>query len=100
MSSPVHANNENKDILVLGEGPTQGLDDSTISAEAKYSINFTQSGKKTMLTLYCNGINSFLFVNAVKMYQFKAKTSELKPYSLCQDNISEDFAIDNMQKTG
>ena len=45
MSSPVHANNENKDILVLGEGPTQGLNDSKISAEAKYSINFTQSGK-------------------------------------------------------
>ena len=46
MSSLVHANNENKDILVLGEGPTQGLNYSTISAEAKYSINFTQSGKK------------------------------------------------------
>ena len=45
MSSLVHANNENKDILVLGEGPTQGLNDSKISAEAKYSINFTQSGK-------------------------------------------------------
>ena len=53
-----------------------------------------------MPTLYYNGINSFLFVNAVKMYQFKAKTSEVKPYSLCQDNISEDFANDNMQKTG
>ena len=46
MSSPVRANNENKDILVLGEGPTQGLNDNTISAEAKYSINFAQSGKK------------------------------------------------------
>ena len=46
MSSLVHANNENKDILVLGEGPTQGLNDNTISAEAKYSINFAQSGKK------------------------------------------------------
>ena len=45
MSSLVHDNNENKDILVLGEGPTQGLNDSKISAEAKYSINFTQSGK-------------------------------------------------------
>ena len=46
MSSLVHDNNENKDILVLGEGPTQGLNDNTISAEAKYSINFAQSGKK------------------------------------------------------
>ena len=24
-----------------------------------------------------------LFVNTVKMYQFKAKNSEIKPYSLC-----------------
>ena len=45
MSSAVHVNNENKYILVLGQGPTQGLNDSKISAEAKYSINFTQSGK-------------------------------------------------------
>ena len=26
MSSSVHIDNENKDILSLGEGPTQGLD--------------------------------------------------------------------------
>ena len=26
MSSSVHINNNNKDILILGEGPTQGLD--------------------------------------------------------------------------
>ena len=34
--------NIKKDILVLCEGPTQGLDDTTIMAEeAKYSLNFT-----------------------------------------------------------
>ena len=31
-----------KDILVLGQGPTQGLDDTTITAEDKYHINFTE----------------------------------------------------------
>ena len=35
-----------KDILIPGEGPTQGLDDTTLRAEAKYLINFTQSGKR------------------------------------------------------
>ena len=40
MSSPVHANNRTKDILVLGEGLTQGLDDTTLTVEAKYSVNF------------------------------------------------------------
>ena len=32
-----------KDILILGEGPTQGSDDTTLRAEAKYSIDVTQS---------------------------------------------------------
>ena len=36
----------NKDILVIDEGPTQGLDDTKITSEAKYHINFTQLGKK------------------------------------------------------
>ena len=41
MSSSVHIDNNTKDILVLGEGPTQGLDGTTLTAEKKYSINFT-----------------------------------------------------------
>ena len=41
-SSSVHVDNKNQDILILGEGPTQGLDDSTLTAEAKYPISFTQ----------------------------------------------------------
>ena len=39
-SSVVHFDNENKDILILGEGTTQGLDDTTLATEAKYPINF------------------------------------------------------------
>ena len=35
MSSSVHAENKKKDILILGEGPTQGLDDTTLTAEKK-----------------------------------------------------------------
>ena len=31
MSSSVHINNKNKDILILGEGPTQGLDDTKLN---------------------------------------------------------------------
>ena len=72
MSSSVHFDNKGRDILVLGEVPTQGLDDMTLTAEAKYPINFKQSGKIFVLSLHCNGSNSFLFVNATKVYQFKA----------------------------
>ena len=68
MSSSVHIDNKNKDILILDEGSTQGLDDTTSTVEAKYPINFTQSGKRFVLSLYFNGINSFLFANAAKVY--------------------------------
>ena len=42
MSSPVYIGNKNDEILILDKGPTQGLDDSTLTAETIYPINFTQ----------------------------------------------------------
>ena len=41
----VHIDNK-KYILVLGKGPKQGLDDTTIIAEIEYSINLSRSHKK------------------------------------------------------
>ena len=38
----MHIDNKKKDILVLGESLTQGLDDTTILTETKDSINFTR----------------------------------------------------------
>ena len=35
----------------------------------------------------------------MKIYQFKAKDSELKPYLLCLGNISKDFTLNNMKKS-
>ena len=46
MSSSVHVDNKGKDTLIRGKEPTQGLDDTTLTAEAKYHIDFTQSGKR------------------------------------------------------
>ena len=40
MSSSLHIDIKKKDILVLGFGPTQGLE-HTLTAEKMYSINFT-----------------------------------------------------------
>ena len=71
MSSSVHVDNKGKDILILGEGPTQGLNHA-LTAEAKYPISFTQSRKTIVLSLLYNGSNGFLFVNVTKIYQFKA----------------------------
>ena len=87
-STLVHIDNNKKDILVLGKDQTQELDDTTITAEAKYSINFSRLHRKFCLSLHYNGSNSFLFVNATKIYKFKANYSEIKTYQLCLGNIS------------
>ena len=47
MSSSPHIDNKKKDILILGKGPTQGLE-HTLSAEKIYSINFTEKNKKSV----------------------------------------------------
>ena len=82
----------------MGKGPTQGFDDNMLTAKGKYPINITQSGKIFLLSLHYNGSNSFLFVNATKVYQFKVKNTEIKNYILCLSNISRNFAINNMKK--
>ena len=80
MSSYVYIDKK-KDILILGEGPTQGLDDTILTREAKYPINFTQSRKRFVLSLHYNGSNNFLFANTKKVYRFKVKDSEITYYS-------------------
>ena len=94
MSSSVHFDNKGKDIFIPCEDISQGLDDTILTAEAKYSINFTQSNRRFLLSLHYNGRDSFLFVNATKIYQ----DSEVKKYPLFWVNVSKDFAINNMKK--
>ena len=48
VSSFAYIDNKKKDILVLGKGPTQGLE-HTLTAEKMYSINFTVTKKKFVL---------------------------------------------------
>ena len=98
MSSSVHVDNKKKDILILDEGPTQELDNTTLIAEKKYSINFTEYNKKFCLCLHCNGANSYLFVNGTEVHKFKEKDSEIKATLLCLGNISKTFSVDNMKK--
>ena len=78
VSSSADIDNKKKDILVLGKGPTQGLE-HTLTAEKKYSINFTVTKKKFCLSLHYNGANSYSFVNGTKIYKFKAKDSSILP---------------------
>ena len=64
-----------KDILVLGIGPTQGLE-HTLTAEKMYSINFAVTKKKFSLDLHYNGGNSYLFVNGTEIYKFNPLFTE------------------------
>ena len=77
-------------------GLTHGLDDTTLTGEAKNPINFTETRKRFVLSLHYNGSNSFSFLNATKVYQFKAKNSEIKENALCLGNFSKDFTIKKM----
>ena len=76
MSSSV--NIDRKNVLTHGEGPTQGLDDTALTAEAQYLINFSRLNRKFCLSMHYNGSNSLLFVNAT--VQSKRFWNEKKNY--------------------
>ena len=50
--------------------------------------------------MHYNGANSYLFVNGTEIYKFKAKGSEIVTSPLYLGNISKEWLIDNMKKTG
>ena len=97
MSSSIHIDNKKKDILILGKGPTQGLE-SIVTAEKMYSINFTVTKEKLCLSLHYNGANSYLFVNGTEIIEFKAKDSEIVASPLCLGNISKVWSTYNVKK--
>ena len=43
---------------------------------------------------------SYLFINGTEILEFKSKDSEILVNSLCLGNISKDWSVDNMKKTG
>ena len=96
MDSTTKIDYRKKDILILGKGPTPGLE-HTLSAEKTYSINFTVTEKKFCLRLNYNGSNCYLFVNGKEIHKFKAKDSEIVATPLFLGNISKDWSVDNMK---
>ena len=98
MSSSPHIDNKKNDILILGKGPTQGLE-HTLTAEKLYSMNLTENNKKFCLSLRYNLADGYLFVSGTEINKFKAKDSEIVAYPKCLGNISKGFSVDNMKKT-
>ena len=48
--------------------------------------------------MHYNGANSYLFVNGTEIY--KLKDSEIVTIPLCLGNISKNWSVDNMKRTG
>ena len=63
-----------------------------------YLIKFTVTGKKFCLSLHYNGANSYLIANGQEIHKFKAKDSEIVATSLCLENISKDWSLDDTKK--
>ena len=100
MSSSVHATNIANHIYLMGTGLTQGINDTTIYAEKNFYRNFTDFGKKFVLSLHYNGDNSYLFVNGRQELKFKAKTDQLVKEKICIGNLSDQWTTSESEKTG
>ena len=99
MSSWTKIDDKRKDILIFGKSPTQRFE-YKLSAEKIYSISFTEHNKKFCLSLHYNGANSYLFVNSKEIHKFRAKDFEIVATPLCLGNVSKDWIVNNMKKTG
>ena len=84
----------------MGTGLTQGINDTTIYAEKKFYRNFTDFGKKFVLSLHYNGDNSYLFVNGSQELKFKAKADQLVKEKLCIGNLRDQWTTSESEKTG
>ena len=74
--------------MIFSEGATDDLDDTTLTAEKEYLINFPE--KK---------INSCIFLNDVEIYKFKGKDSEGNAALLWLGNLSKGFSHVMIKKT-
>ena len=100
MSVSTHATNRANHIYLMGDGLTQGINDTTLYAKKKYWRNFTDPGKKFVLSLHYNGDDSYLFVNGRQELKFKCKTDQLVKEKLCIGNLSDQWTTSESEKTG
>ena len=98
MSFSVHTTNRANNIYLMGEGLTQGIDDTTLYVEKNYYRNFTDPGKNFVLILHYNGDDSYLFVNGRQELKFKATTDQLVKEKLCIGNLSDQWTASESEK--
>ena len=100
MSFSAHATNRANHIYLMGDGLTQGINNTTLHVEKKYFRNFTEPDVKFVLSLHYNGDDSYLFVNGRQELKFKAKTDQLVKEKLCIGNLSNQWTASESEKTG
>ena len=100
MNFSIHTTNRVNNIYVMGTGLTQGINDTMLYAEKNFYRNFTDFGKKFILSLHYNGDDSYLFINGRQELKFKAKTDQLVTEKLCIGNLSDQWTMSESEKTG
>ena len=93
MKNSSYSSNKKRHIYILGKGFTQGLQyGATIYAEHDYvKVNGTQVNKKFVLSVHYNGDNSYLFINGVQQFKFKAMSRLNLKHPLVISNTSTNF---------
>ena len=97
-SFSAHATNRANHIYLMGDGLTQGINDTTLYAEKKYFRNFTEPYSKFVLSLHYNSNDSYSFVNGRQELKFKAKTDQLVKEKLCIGNLSDQWTTSESEK--
>ena len=100
MSSSIHATSTANHIYVMGEGLVQGIHDTMLYAEKNYWRNFTDPGKRFIISLHYNADENYFFVNGRQELKFKPKTDQLVKEKLCIGNLSDQWTASESEKTG
>ena len=80
-------------FLMLGLGPTYGINGSFGAPEKKFSFNFTKSNAKFCLSLHYIDDNSYSFVNGKEFFKFKADNKNVNfPKEFFLGSISNAFS--------
>ena len=100
MSFSIHRTNRANHIYLMGDGLTQGINDTTLYVEKNYWRNSADPGKKIIISLHYNSDNSYLFVNGKQELNFKCKTDQLVKEKLGIGNLSDQWTTSESEKTG
>ena len=93
-SSSSHSNNRKKNVLLLGKGPTFGINGIFGVAEKKFDINFSKVNTKFCLSLHYNDNNSYLYVDGREIFKSLNLNLTMKMLTFQLSFVLEVFLMD------